>query len=107
VDDFKSTLIELNISLSEIDKFDKWDLDFTISEIRRIARDSKIPNSERIGQISFLINRENIKNRIINHSKLYSNLDRAEFAFGSAAFVFLWENIRKRFGIIRNGGSSD
>ncbi len=107
VDDFKLTLIELNISSSEIDKFDKRDLDFTISEIRRVARDSKITNSERISKISFLINRENVKNRIISHSKLYSYLDRAEFAIGSATFVFLWENIRKKIGIIRNGGSFD
>lgn len=107
VEDFKLTLVELNISSKEFDKFDKRDLDFTISEIRRVARDSKMSGAERIRKIDYLSNRENVKKRIVRHGKLYSNLDRAEFALGSATFVFLWENTRKKLGNIRNGGSSD
>ncbi|WP_022752763.1 glycosyltransferase family 2 protein [Butyrivibrio fibrisolvens] len=107
VEDFKSTLVELNIDSKEIDKFDKRDLDFTISEIRRVARDSKMSGTERIRKIDYLSNRENVKKRIVRHRKLYSILDRSEFALGSATSVFLWENTRKKLGKIRNGGSSD
>lgn len=107
VEDFKLTLVELNISSKEFDKFDKRDLDFTISEIRRVARDSKMSGAERIKKIGYLSHRENVKKRIVRHGKLYSNLDRVEFALGNATFVFLWENTRKKLGKIRNGGSSD
>ncbi|WP_027216039.1 glycosyltransferase family 2 protein [Butyrivibrio fibrisolvens] len=105
INDFKTTLVALDISSKEIDKFDKRDLDFTISEIRRVARDNKRSKSERLRSISALIEKENLKKRIVRHSKLYSSLDKTEFITGNSIIVLLWENIRKKIGIIRNGGN--
>ncbi len=105
VDDFKYTLSELNISEKEVEKFNKRDLDFTIDEIRRIARNDSMSKYERIKQIAKLSKKEEVFIRIKKYKELYSVQNRAEFVVGSPAFVFIWENIRKILGIIRNGGN--
>lgn len=107
VEDFRYTLEKLGINKDAVDKLDKRDLDFTISEIRRIARDETAHLKLKIKQIRCLAKRENVYNRIKMHYKLYSFLDKMEFYIGSSIVVIIWENLRKRLGIIRNGGSSD
>ncbi len=104
VDDFKYTLQKLKISKSEVEKFDKRDLDFTISELRRISRDDCISAISRIRQIDYLAQKEKVFERIKKYKGLYGISDNLEFVLGSSGIIFIWENIRKRLGAIRNGG---
>lgn len=100
VNDFKYTLNTLNIDRKEIEKFNKRDLDFTITEIRRIARDRDKMHI-RIGKIRKLMLEETFCRRFREKSALYSVADRMEFSFGSPLLVLIWEGTRKKVGILR------
>lgn len=101
-EDFKKTLELLQLTQDEKDKFDKSDLDFTISEIRYIVRD-KYPSSlnAKIIESKKLAKSEQVQRRIIFHKQKYSFLDFVEFAPGSIIFVYIWENVRKTLGKVR------
>lgn len=115
VEDFKDTINELELSKSEIDKFDKADLDFTITEMRRIARDSKTSSKFRLKRLREMNEVENVSVRVKEKSKQYSMTDRMEFMSGNALIIYIWENSRKMLGVLRriisgkpyfSGGSS-
>ena len=97
VDDFKRTIVELELSEESVWKFDKRDMDFTISEIRRIVR-----NGEKAGKARKLYSEERIKARIKEHRADFSKMDVLEFSSGSVLFIYLWENTRKIYGKVRS-----
>lgn len=105
VEDFKQTLNVLGIDREEIVKFDKVDLDFTIAELRRIARDRDEIWNRRLSRIAQLEKEENVLARMRVMSQLYSIYDKLEFSSGCAIVIFLWENIRKKIGMIRRKDS--
>lgn len=101
VEDFEYTLKELNIDKCEVDKFDKRDLDFTIAEIKRIARNHSENAWKRIKAIAMLVDRENVANRISRYSFLLKKDEVIELYTGNAVIILAWEVIREKLGQIR------
>ncbi len=101
VEDFKSTINELGLSKTEIDKFDKADLDFTITEMRRMARDGKKSIQCRLSRLRELNKIESVSVRVKEKGKQYSITDRIEFTSGNELLVYILENTRKMIGILR------
>lgn len=102
VEDFKRTLRELNIRDSELNKFEKRDIDFTISEIRYLVRDrDDLSVWRRIRTSRELFEKEELKKRLKWHKNNYPFMDYLEFSVGSMFFVFIWENIRKQIGKLK------
>ena len=96
VEDFKSTILLLGLSDKSRLKFEKRDIDFTISEIRRIVR-----NGEKIEKAKKLLVGERISFRLKEHKTEYSKMDIIEFSSGSILLVFILENIRKILGKVK------
>ncbi len=100
VNDFKDTLNKLNVSREATEMFDKRDLDFTISEIRRVARD-KYSFIGKIQKIRKLMAEENVNKRVLHNRFSYPLLDWFEISFGNALFIIIWENTRKNIGLLK------
>ncbi len=101
-EDFKATLASLEITSAEVEKFEKRDLDFTISEIRYLARgESGLSFSFRLQRARQLASDEQVFARVTRFKKEYSKLDVVEFGFHSMIVVFVWENTRKMLGRVR------
>lgn len=103
VEDFKETLQKLNIADEEVFKFDKRDIDFTITEIRYIVRDKKnLSISAKITEAKELFEKENLKIRLKQHKKDFSFFDYLELSMGNVFLIYVWENMRKKMGQLRN-----
>jgi glycosyltransferase involved in cell wall biosynthesis len=103
-EDFRNTLVKLNVSATEIEKFDRSDLDFTISEIRYLARGENQEGIRvRLSKARELARDERVYSRIKKYREYYSFVDIAEFWFHNMFFIFAWEGIRKYVGEVRRG----
>ena len=103
VEDFLYTLKKLNIDKHEVDKFEKRDLDFTIVELKRIARNHTKKVQERIEAINVLLDRERVPSKIIKNKSLLKKDEVIEFILGNAIVIVIWEVIREKLGLIKAG----
>ena len=101
VEDFRYTLKKLNIDEHEIEKFNQKDLNFTITELKRIARDHTKRGKERIKKIDQIIKKEAVASRIKNYANAFSKVDFLEFSAGNAIKIYMYENFRERLGLVR------
>ncbi len=95
VEDFKKTLEQLNVSFAEMWKFDKRDIDFSVTEIRYNVRNHNIKRAKKIYRS------EKIPFRVREHRTDFSRSDYLELASGSIFLIYCWENIRKFLGKTR------